>query len=89
MLKGGAASYKAKVMPFFRCVACGAHYHVVKLKADPGAPECETICACGAGLPCREEQFVMKYFPLGHGRRIRKRKKSRPRSSTLKSVSAA
>jgi hypothetical protein len=65
MLKISAASYKAKVMPFFRCIACGAHYHVVKLEADPGAPECETICACGVGLPCREEQFVMKYFPLG------------------------
>jgi hypothetical protein len=83
MLKHSAASYKAKVMPFFRCVTCGGHYHVVKLEAEPWAPECEAICACGVALPCREEKFVMKYFPLGNVRRIRKQKRLKPPQPAL------
>jgi hypothetical protein len=88
MLKGVAASYKANVRPFFRCATCSASYHVVKLEPDPQAADCETICACGAVLPSREEQFVMKYFLLGTVRRIRKRKRPQPRPSTVNPVSA-
>jgi hypothetical protein len=73
MLKGGAASYRAKASPFFRCVICSALYHIVQIETDPEFVDSEAKCFCGAALPNREGQFMMKYFSLGD-HRIRRRK---------------
>jgi hypothetical protein len=47
------------------CVDCNALYHLIKVEAGPETVDRELNCrACGAPLPAREGQFVLKYFLL-------------------------
>jgi hypothetical protein len=49
----------------FNCVDCDALYHLIKVEAGPETADREINCrACGAPLPARDGQFVLKYFHL-------------------------
>jgi hypothetical protein len=49
----------------FNCVNCNALYHLIKGEAGPETVDRELTCqVCGAPLPSRQEQFVLKYFLL-------------------------
>jgi DNA-directed RNA polymerase subunit RPC12/RpoP len=49
----------------FNCVDCNALYHLIKVEAGPETVDRELNCqACGARLPARDGQFVLKYFLL-------------------------
>jgi hypothetical protein len=55
----------------FNCTNCNALYHLIKVEAGPETVDRNLNCqACGAPLPARDGQFVLKYFLL--------RKPSRP-----------
>ena len=55
----------------FNCTNCNALYHLIKVEAGPETVDRKINCqACGAPLPARDCQFVLKYFLL--------RKPSRP-----------
>ena len=55
----------------FNCANCNALYHLIKVEAGPETVDRSLNCqACGAPLPARDGQFVLKYFLL--------RKPSRP-----------
>ena len=49
----------------FNCVDCDAPYHLIKVEAGPETVDRELNCrVCGATLPARHGQFVLKYFLL-------------------------
>ena len=49
----------------FNCPHCNALYQVIKVEAGPETVDREITCrACGAPLPGREGNFVLKYFLL-------------------------
>jgi hypothetical protein len=49
----------------FNCVDCNALYHLIKVEAGQETVDRELDCrACGAPLPARDGQFVLKYFLL-------------------------
>jgi hypothetical protein len=49
----------------FNCANCNALYHLIKVEAASETVERELNCqACGAPLPARDGQFVLKYFLL-------------------------
>jgi hypothetical protein len=49
----------------FNCVGCNALYHLIKVEAGPETDDRELSCrVCGAPLPARDGQFVLKYFLL-------------------------
>ena len=55
----------------FNCTNCNALYHLIQVEAGPETVDRNLNCqACGAPLPARDGQFVLKYFLL--------RKPSRP-----------
>jgi hypothetical protein len=59
----------------FTCPNCQALYHVVKMEAGPETVDRTLTCrACGvAPLPSREGSFVLKYFMVRKGARMRQR----------------
>jgi hypothetical protein len=49
----------------FNCANCNTLYHLIKVEAGPETVDRELNCrACGAPLPARDGQFVLKYFLL-------------------------
>jgi hypothetical protein len=49
----------------FSCTNCNTLYHLIKVEAGPETVDGEINCrACGAPLPARDRQFVLKYFLL-------------------------
>src|SRR4029077_14637987 len=49
----------------FNCTNCNALYHLIKGEAGPETVDRDLNCvACGAPLPARDGQFVLKYFLL-------------------------
>ena len=49
----------------FTCPNCRALYHVVEVEAGPETNFHDVGCrACGAELPGREGNFILKYFML-------------------------
>ena len=49
----------------FNCLDCNALYHLIKVEAGPETVDRELNCrTCGAPLPARDGQFVLKYFLL-------------------------
>jgi hypothetical protein len=49
--------------PQFNCANCGALYYLIKLEAGPETVDRKLHCqTCGAPLPGRDGQFVLKYF---------------------------
>jgi hypothetical protein len=49
----------------FNCTKCNALYHLIKAEAGPETVDRDLNCqACGAPLPARDGQFVLKYFLL-------------------------
>jgi hypothetical protein len=49
----------------FNCTDCNALYHLIKIEAGPETVDRALNCkACGAPLPARDGQFVLKYFLL-------------------------
>jgi hypothetical protein len=60
------------------CPNCNALYQLVKVDAGPETNDRQITCrACGAPLPAREGKFVLKYFMLREGVRVRKWKRTR------------
>jgi hypothetical protein len=58
----------------FTCPSCEALYHVVKVEAGPETVDRALTClACGAPLPSREGEFVLKYFLSRKAGRTRRR----------------
>ena len=58
----------------FMCPNCNARYEMVKVEAGPETVDREVNCrSCGASLPGREGNFVLKYFMLRKGDRVRRR----------------
>ena len=57
----------------FNCANCNAVYHLIKVEAGPETVDRKLNCqVCGAPLPARDGQFVLKYFLLRKpGRRER------------------
>jgi predicted Zn finger-like uncharacterized protein len=56
------------------CPNCNARYEMVKVEAGPETVDREVNCrSCGASLPGREGNFVLKYFMLRKGDRVRRR----------------
>jgi predicted Zn finger-like uncharacterized protein len=65
MLKSRMSGYKAADKPLIECPNCEVRYHVVKIKVGTVAVDPPVKCrGCGAPLPGRDGNFVMKYFPL-------------------------
>jgi predicted Zn finger-like uncharacterized protein len=66
----------------FTCPNCSALYQVVKAEAGPETTDDpEVMCRiCGAPLPAREDQWIVKYFLLRKAsrREIWKRKLPTP-----------
>jgi hypothetical protein len=49
----------------FNCQNCNALYHLLKVEAGPETIDRKLNCqACGAPLPARDGQFILKYFLL-------------------------
>jgi hypothetical protein len=49
----------------FNCANCNALCYSIKVEAGPETVDRELNCgACGAPLPARDGQFVLKYFLL-------------------------
>ena len=49
----------------FNCPSCNALYHLIKAEAGPETINSEIACrVCGAQLPGRDGNFVLKYFLL-------------------------
>jgi hypothetical protein len=49
----------------FNCANGNAPYHLIKVEAGPETLDRELSCRlCGAALPARDGQFVLKYFLL-------------------------
>jgi hypothetical protein len=62
--------------PTYFCPNCNALYQLVKVEAGPETTDREITCrVCGAPLPAREGKFVLKYFLLREGVRVRKWKR--------------
>jgi hypothetical protein len=54
----------------FSCTNCNALYYLIKVEAGPETVDRDLNCqACGAKLPARDGQFVLKYFLLWNPRR--------------------
>jgi transcription elongation factor Elf1 len=54
----------------FTCPDCQALYHIVKVEAGPETIHRAVTClVCGAKLPSREGESVLKYFLLRKARR--------------------
>jgi predicted Zn finger-like uncharacterized protein len=65
MLKSRISSYKTADKPFIECPNCEVRYHIVKIKVGAAAAGRQITCrGCGAPLPGRDGNFVIKYFPL-------------------------
>ena len=62
----------------FKCPNCNALYQIVKVKAGPETVGRAITCRpCGAPLPAREGNFIVKYFLLRNAGRIQKWKRAR------------
>jgi hypothetical protein len=60
MAKSGPSSFV-----FFTCLNCKALYQLVKVEAGLETADRALAClVCGAPLPGREGEFVLKYFLL-------------------------
>jgi hypothetical protein len=58
----------------FTCRNCNAIYQMVKVEAGPETVDREVNCrSCGATLPGRDGNFVLKYFMLCKADRVRRR----------------
>ena len=58
----------------FTCPNCSAFYQVVKVEAGLETVDRDVNCrSCGANLPGRDGNFVLKYFMLRKGDRVRRR----------------
>jgi hypothetical protein len=58
----------------FNCTNCNALYHLIKVEAGPETVDRNLNCqACGAPLPARDGQFVLKYFLLRKPRKTQRR----------------
>jgi predicted Zn finger-like uncharacterized protein len=58
----------------FTCPNCNAIYQMVKVEAGPETVDREVNCrSCGATLPGRDGNFVLKYFMLRKADRVRRR----------------
>jgi transcription elongation factor Elf1 len=58
----------------FNCPNCQSLYQVIKVEAGPETNDRELSCrSCGAPLPSREDEFVLKYFLLQRAGRARRR----------------
>jgi hypothetical protein len=78
---GGVAMQGSK--PTYFCPNCKALYQSVKVEAGPETNDREIACrVCQAPLPAREGKFVLKYFMLREGVRVRKWKRTRRQSLT-------
>jgi predicted RNA-binding Zn-ribbon protein involved in translation (DUF1610 family) len=54
---------------FFNCPNCGACYHLIKIKAGANRQVRAFFCVnCRIALPPNENDYVLKYFPLGKRR---------------------
>jgi hypothetical protein len=57
----------------FTCPNCQALYHLVKVERGPETVDGDVTCrSCGAPLPGREGNFVLKYFMLRKAGRVQK-----------------
>jgi hypothetical protein len=57
----------------FTCPNCNALYQLVKVEAGPDTTDREITCrACSAPLAARDGEFVLKYFLLRKGTRLRR-----------------
>jgi predicted Zn finger-like uncharacterized protein len=55
----------------FNCPNCNALYRLIKAEAGPETTDREINCrACGAPLPGRDGNFVLKYFLLRNPARL-------------------
>jgi hypothetical protein len=73
---GMVSSMSEHASSLFSCPACGAHYTVVRMAAEPGeTPDEELQCRnCGGPLDAREGDFILKYFLVGPPKKGRRRK---------------
>jgi hypothetical protein len=51
-------------LKMFTCPNCQALYQVVKVERGLETVDRDVACSCGAPLPGREGNFVLKYFML-------------------------
>jgi predicted RNA-binding Zn-ribbon protein involved in translation (DUF1610 family) len=59
----------------FNCPNCDAPYLLVRVDAESVTTDSQVEClTCGAPLQGREGRVVLKYFLLGPGRRVGKRR---------------
>jgi hypothetical protein len=64
---------------FFNCPSCGASYHLIKIKAAGARKVRASFCVnCRAALPPNDEDYFLKYFPLGKGGRRSQRPPKSP-----------
>ena len=57
----------------FICPLCNALYQIVRQAAGPETVYSEITChACGFPLPNREGKYVLKYFLLRKGARVKR-----------------
>jgi predicted Zn finger-like uncharacterized protein len=57
----------------FTCPNCQALYHIVKVERGPETVDRDVTCrSCGAPLPGREGNFVLKYFMLRKAGRVQR-----------------
>ena len=48
--------------PLFKCLHCGARYHVVQIEADASADVEINCLICDQPLRFRDGPFILKYF---------------------------
>jgi hypothetical protein len=57
-------------LTFFTCANCGALYQLVKGEAGPESVSRDVACrSCGASMPGRDGELILKYFHLRDGSR--------------------
>jgi hypothetical protein len=60
----------SRPLTFFTCANCGALYQVVRGEGAPESVSREGACrSCGASMPGRDGEFMLKYFHLRDGGR--------------------